>query len=200
MAYSSFVQDGCLSDMAVASVVNAPEQVRLGLVTVFTGDGKGKTTAAIGTAVRAAGHGLKVCIIFFFKGEMYSQGEVNTLGSLSNIDIHCFGVTDWIKKEGDNSVAAKQAQQALSTAGKMIASGHYDLVIMDEVNNAVDFGLIDSQDVLDILRTRPAKVDVLLTGRNADQRITAVADVVTEMQCVKHAFERGIGARLGIDY
>jgi len=172
----------------------------MGLVTVFTGDGKGKTTAAVGTAVRAVGHGLSACIIFFFKGNMFCQGEVKAFETLNGVDTFNFGVDDWIKGKDDNLVAAEQAHQALETSAKIINSERYDLVIMDEVNNAVDFGLIDVNDVLDVLKSRPTGVDVILTGRNAHKRILDASDTVTEMKCVKHAFERGIKARQGIDY
>ena len=175
-------------------------QHRVGFVTVFTGDGKGKTTAAVGTAVRAAGYGLRTCIVFFLKGAMFSQGEVKALEALGGIDTFSFGVNDWIKSNNDKSAAVGQARRALETSAEVIRSGRYDLIIMDEVNNAVDFGLIDVADVLDILRARPAKVDVILTGRNADKRLIEASDTVTEMKCVKHVFERGIKARSGIDY
>jgi len=189
-----------LTDAAIADNSDVSLQPRTGLVTVFTGDGKGKTTAAIGMVVRAAGYGLRVGIVFFFKGKMFSQGEVKALGSLSGVDICNFGVDNWVKKGDDNSAAAEQAQQALATSAKMIKSGLYDLVVMDEVNSAVDFGLIDVQDILDILHARPAEVDIILTGRNAHQKVIEASDITTEMKCVKHAFERGIKARQGIDY
>jgi cob(I)alamin adenosyltransferase len=189
-----------LTDKTIGNNNVGPLQLRTGLVTVFTGDGKGKTTAAMGTAVRAVGYGLNVCIIFFFKGNMFSQCEVRALATLSNVNICSFGVDDWIKSGTGNFAAAEQARQALAEAARAIKSKAYDLVIMDEVNNAVDFGLIEAQDVLDVLCTRPTDVDVILTGRNASQSIIEVADIVTEMKCVKHAFERGIKARQGIDY
>lgn len=175
-------------------------QPRKGLVTVFTGDGKGKTTAAIGTAVRAAGYGLRVFIIFFLKGKMFSQGEVTALSRFPNIETIGFGASNWIKKGAANVEANAQAQKALQASVEAVKSGRYDLVIMDEVNGAVDFGLIPVEDVLRTLEVRPDSVDVLLTGRHADQRIIDAADVVTEMRNVKHAFERGIKAREGIDY
>jgi cob(I)alamin adenosyltransferase len=173
---------------------------RKGLVTVFTGDGKGKTTAAIGTAVRAAGYGLRVFIVFFLKGKMFSQGEALALEIFPGIKTASFGASGWIKKGAVNAEASAQALKALETAGKAIASGEYDLVIMDEVNGAVDFGLISVEDVIKVITARPDSIDVILTGRHADSRIIEMADVVTEMVNVKHAFERGIKAREGIDY
>jgi len=173
---------------------------RRGLVTVFTGDGKGKTTAAIGTAVRAAGYGLRVYIIFFMKGKMFSQGEVKALSQFPNINLACFGQHGWVKKGAVNAEASAQARKALETAGKAIGSGDYDLVIMDEVNGAVDFGLIPVDDVVEMIAAKPESIDLILTGRRADSQIIQMADVVTEMVNVKHVFERGIKAREGIDY
>ena len=193
-------QNRYLTNMTVSSSSYVPITPRAGLVTVFTGDGKGKTTAAVGTAVRATGYGLKTCVIFFLKGKMFDQGEVKSLASLNGVDTYSFGVDDWVKKGENNPAAIEQARKALATAAKMIECECYDLVILDEINSAVDFGLIDAQNVLDILRMRPSKVDVILTGRNADKRIMEVADIITEMKCIKHAFERGIKARQGIDY
>jgi len=173
---------------------------RKGLVTVFTGDGKGKTTAAIGTAVRADGYGLRVFIVFFLKGKMFSQGEAQALAHFPNIKTASFGFNGWVKKGAVNAEASAQARQALETAGKAIVSGDYDLVIMDEVNGAVDFGLLPVEDIIQVVDARPESVDLILTGRHADSRIIQMADVVTEMVNVKHAFERGINARAGIDY
>jgi cob(I)alamin adenosyltransferase len=172
----------CVTD--VSDTLGEP---RRGLVTVFTGDGKGKTTAAIGTAVRAAGYGLRVYIIFFMKGKMFSQGEVKALSQFPNINLACFGQHGWVKK-------------ALDLARKIIAGDENDLVILDEINGAVDFGLIPVDDVVEMIAAKPESIDLILTGRRADSRIIQMADVVTEMVNVKHVFERGIKAREGIDY
>ena len=180
-----------------------PEPTKLprqGLVTVFTGDGKGKTTAAIGTAIRAAGYGLRVFIVFFLKGKMFSQGEALALERFPNIKTASFGADNWIKKSAVDAQARTQAVKAIQASRKAMAGGEYDLVIMDEVNGAVDFGLIPAEDVVGVLKAKPQDVDLILTGRHADSRIIEMADVVTEMVNVKHAFERGIKAREGIDY
>ena len=175
-------------------------QSRTGLVTVFTGDGKGKTTAAIGTIVRAAGYGIKVGVIFFLKGKMFSQGEVSVLKNLPTVTVFNFGIEQWLKKGQFDLSATQQARQALAKASEIIKSGDYELVVLDEINGAVDFGLISVSDVLSVLANRPKALDLILTGRNADAGIIEIADVVTEMNSIKHAFERGITARLGIDY
>lgn len=184
----------------VPGASDAARKPRSGLVTVFTGDGKGKTTAAIGTAVRAAGYGLRVFIVFFLKGKMFSQGEALSLERFPNIKTVSFGADRWIKKGAVNTQTRMQAAKALEAASRAIASGDYDLVIMDEVNGAADFGLIPVEGVIEIVAARPGNVDLILTGRHADARIIKMADVVTEMVNVKHAFERGIKAREGIDY
>ncbi len=173
---------------------------RVGLVTIFTGDGKGKTTAAIGTAVRAAGHGLRVFIVFFFKGKMFAQGEVKSLSQLPGVTTVSFGTTEWVKKGITNSEANAQAKKALEAAQSAVSSGRYDLVIMDEINSALDFGLIALDDVLGLIQSRPSHIDLILTGRNADKRVIDKADVVTEMVKVKHAYDCGVSAREGIDY
>ena len=184
----------------VTDASDTAQRPRKGLITVFTGDGKGKTTAAIGTAVRAAGYGLRVYIIFFMKGKMFSQGEVKALAQFPNIKLVCFGHQGWVKKKPANKEAREQAVKALNLAREVIAGNENDLVILDEINCAVDFGLIPVNDVTAMAASKPDSVDLILTGRHADARIVQMADVVTEMVNVKHAFERGIRAREGIDY
>jgi cob(I)alamin adenosyltransferase len=173
---------------------------RRGLITVFMGDGKGKTTAAIGTAVRAAGYGLRVYIVFFMKGKMFSQGEVKFLGQFPYIKMATFGQRTWIKKGSVSEEAREQARAALDLARKIVADGENDLVILDEINGAVDFGLVPVKAVMEIALGKPHNVDLILTGRHADASLVQMADVVTEMVNVKHAFKRGIKAREGFDY
>jgi cob(I)alamin adenosyltransferase len=170
------------------------------LITIFTGDGKGKTTAAIGTAVRAAGYGLRVYIILFMKGKMFSQGEVKALEQFPNIKVACFGQQSWIKKGSINQDAREQARKALGLARNVVSAGDSDLIILDEINGAVDFGLVPLGEVIEIVAGKPDNVDLILTGRHADARIIQMADIVTEMVNIKHAFEQGIKAREGFDY
>jgi cob(I)alamin adenosyltransferase len=173
---------------------------RQGLVTVFTGDGKGKTTAAIGTAVRAAGYGLRVFIVFFLKGNMFTQGEANALAKFPNVETASFGTSAWVLKGSVNPEAASQSAKALESAEKALTGGKYDLVILDEINGALDFGLITLEKVVELIVSRPPNVDLILTGRHADPAIIKIADVVTEMVNIKHAFDRGVLAREGFDY
>lgn len=171
-----------------------------GLVQVFTGEGKGKTTAALGTVLRAAGHGLKISIIFFIKGQS-SQGEYKTLTALPNVKVASFGLRQFIHKNNViNPIEKAQAQAALAAAREDITGGNYDLVVLDEINMAVFFNLLDVQDVLQLIKDRPPRVELILTGRKADEKIIAAADLVTEMTKIKHPYDKGIKARKGIEF
>jgi len=184
----------------VLSPANKQANTRIGSIIVFTGNGKGKTTAAIGTAVRASGHGYRICLVFFFKGNMSAMGEIFSLQKLKNCEINCFGVDKWIKIEGNEAEAKTAAKQALQYSVQAMESERFDMVVLDEINCATAFKLIAVQDVVDMLNKRKSHVDVILTGRHADERILAMADTVTEMKSIKHAYEHGIGARMGIEY
>jgi cob(I)alamin adenosyltransferase len=170
-----------------------------GLVQVFTGDGKGKTTAALGTILRAAGHGLKVFIVFFIKGD-YAYGEYNTLSLLPNVKLASFGLRQFIYSTNINPEEKRLAEAALAAAREAINSGRYDLVVLDEVNVAVDFHLIAVEDVIALIKNKPSQVELILTGRHADIRLIDIADLVTEMVKVKHPYDKGIKARKGIEY
>lgn len=170
-----------------------------GLVQVFTGDGKGKTTAALGTVLRAAGHGLKVFTVFFIKGD-YAYGEYNTLSLLPNVKLASFGLRQFIDSTNINPEEKKLAEAALAAAREAINSGRYDLVVLDEVNVAVDFHLIAAEDVIALIKNKPSHVELILTGRHADTRLIDIADLVTEMVKVKHPFDKGVKARKGIEY
>ena len=171
-----------------------------GLVQIFTGEGKGKTTAALGTVLRAAGHGLKISIIFFIKGRS-SQGEYKALAALPNVKVASFGLRQFIYKNNVINPAEKaQAQAALAAAREDITSGKFDLVVLDEVNVAIYFRLLEVQEVLRLIKDKPPQVELILTGRNADKKLIAAADLVTEMGKIKHPFDKGIKARKGIEF
>lgn len=171
-----------------------------GLVSIFTGDGKGKTTAAIGTAVRAAGHGLRVFIVFFMKSEDYLHGEANALSKLANVTMTSFGQTDWVNKDNVKPEHKEQAILALAAAREAILSGNYDLVVLDEVNVAINYKLISLDEVVKLINDKPQNVELILTGRYADPKLVQMADLVTEMLMIKHPYTRGVKARRGIDY
>jgi cob(I)alamin adenosyltransferase len=170
-----------------------------GLVQVFTGNGKGKTTAAVGTIVRAAGHGLKVFLVSFMKGS-YAYGEYKTLSHIPNVEIAQFGLRKFTDKTKINSEEKEQAEAALEAARKAVMNGSYDLVVLDEVNVALSYNLISLDKVIKLIEDKPPRVELILTGRNVDKKIIEIADLVTEMVKIKHPFDEGIKARKGIEY
>ena len=168
-----------------------------GFVQVYTGDGKGKTTAALGLALRAAGAGLKVYIGQFIKNADYS--ELTTLQRLADcITVQQFGRGCFLLTEPCQA-DIDAAHAALATIGAVLASGAFALVIADEINVACALGLINDQDILDLMARRPAGVELVLTGRGAPATVLARADLVTEMRPIKHYYEQGILARKGIE-
>jgi cob(I)alamin adenosyltransferase len=171
----------------------------MGLIHVYTGHGKGKTTAAMGQAMRAAGQGYKVYVVQFMKGWPY-YGELHTVGQHPNIVLKQFGRPDFVNKENPEPVDIRMAQEALDHARKIVRSGEYDLVILDEVNVALEWKLIELQDVLSLLDEKPEGVELIMTGRYAHPDVIARADLVTEMREIKHPYREGVLGRQGIDY
>jgi cob(I)alamin adenosyltransferase len=172
---------------------------RKGLVQVYTGNGKGKTTAAMGAIVRAAGHGLKVYLVSFMKGD-YAYGEYNTLSKIPNVEISTFGFRHLIDPTSIKPEEKEQAGMALAKAREAVCSGEYDLVVLDEVNVALGYNLIEVDDVIRLIEEKPPAVELILTGRYVDDRLIELADLVTEMVKVKHPYDKGIKARKGIEY
>ena len=170
-----------------------------GLVQIFTGDGKGKTSAALGVAIRALGHGLRVHITSFMKGD-YPYGEQQILALLPNISLARFGHQDFVDPANVKPEEKEQAGQALEDARRAVLSGDYDLVVLDEVNIAAAWNLVDVSDVVELVRQKPDNVELILTGRYADERLIEIADLVTEMREIKHPYKKGIPGRAGIDY
>ena len=169
-----------------------------GCVQVYTGNGKGKTTAALGLAFRAAGRGLRVCMFQFIKGGG-QYGEHLMADKLAPLmTIIQSGRPGWVNTK-DITEDRKTAQTALVQATQLLTSGDYDLMIMDEINGAVGFGLIDVEQVLELIRLKPDKVELVLTGRNAAPQVIEAADLVTEMREIKHYFSAGVPARTGIE-
>jgi cob(I)alamin adenosyltransferase len=171
---------------------------RTGYVQVYTGDGKGKTTAALGLALRAAGHGLHTYIGQFMKGQPY--GELVALRDHPFITIEQYGDPRCIRREEVTPMHVAQAHAGLERARAAMLSGQYDLVVLDEVNVAVWFGLLAVAEVLALLDQRPASVEMVLTGRRAPQELLERADLVTEMHEVKHYYQQGVMAREGIEW
>jgi cob(I)alamin adenosyltransferase len=170
-----------------------------GMIQVYTGDGKGKTTAALGLACRAVGYGLKVFIIQFMKGNI-RYGEVETAKRLiPYLTIRQMGREYLVRRENPDPEDIQCAQEALSLAGEIIRGGEYDIVILDEINVAVDLGLVNKEEVLKLMDERPSHVELILTGRYAAPEVIERADLVTEMKEIKHYFPKGIQAREGIE-
>jgi len=166
-------------------------------VQLYTGNGKGKTTAAIGLAVRAAGHGMKTYIGQFMKGQVY--GELTALKNHPFITIEQYGDTKCIRREDVTQNHIDQARLGLDRVTDAMLTGHYDILVMDEINVTVWFGLLSAEDVIDVLNHRPDNMEVILTGRNAPQEFIEAADLVTEMKEVKHYYTQGILARNGFE-
>jgi len=172
--------------------------LKLGLVQVYTGNGKGKTTSALGLAMRAVGHGFKVIMIQFMKGKV-NYGELNSAKKLG-IEIIQFGRPTFVDKDNPDPIDIEEARKALSFAKKILKEGKYDIVILDEINVALDFNLISLEDVLDLIESKPESVELILTGRYAHAKVVERADLVSEIIEIKHPYMKGVEARKGIEY
>ena len=173
-----------------------------GLTIVYTGKGKGKTTAALGIVLRAVGHKKKVCMIQFIKGSWH-YGEMNSSKRLEPefemiaVGKGFVGIIDDTSPKEDHIRIAKEA---IRLSNEKIQSGKYDIIILDEINYAINLDLVTVNDVLDIINTKPDNVDLILTGNHAREEIIARADLVTEMKEIKHPFQHSIKAKRGIDF
>ncbi|NMD43394.1 MAG: cob(I)yrinic acid a,c-diamide adenosyltransferase [Firmicutes bacterium] len=174
------------------------EEAKKGLVMVYTGDGKGKTTAAVGQALRALGHGYRVYMIHFMKGRDY--GEFLAAEKLAQLTIDRAGRDLFVKRGDPDPVDVELARDGFARARKAIDSGEYDLVVLDEINVAVDYGLIPLADLLELVEQKPAAVDLILTGRAASPELVRRADLVSEVLMIKHHYNEGVESRKGIEY
>jgi len=170
-----------------------------GLVQVYTGNGKGKTTAAFGLALRAIGRGLRVCIIQFIKGG-FDYGELYAIDRLPGLKLKAYGRGKFVDGKNPDKMDMDLAEEALRTAEKALEDSECDIVILDEINVALNLKLIKIENVLNLIRKKPAQVELVLTGRNAPSEIVQAADLVTEMVEVKHPYSKGFHARKGIEY
>ena len=173
-----------------------------GLVIVYTGNGKGKTTAALGLAMRAVGYDHKVCMLQFIKGSWH-YGEMDSSKKLEpNFELIAIG-KGFVGILDDNSPREeheKYAAEALRICREKIFSEKYNVVILDEVNYAINLGLIDVQEIIKLIKEKPSNLDLVLTGRDVKEEIVELADLVTEMKEIKHPFKSGIKAKKGIDF
>jgi cob(I)alamin adenosyltransferase len=175
---------------------------RVGLVVVLTGHGKGKTTAALGIALRAAGYDMKICIIGFVKGDTYS-GEIDGIKQVApNVELHLTGKGFCGVRGDPHSLEEHRAnaQEAIELAREKIFSGKYDMVILDEIHNALHLKLVDLPQILALIDEKPPLMHLILTGRDAHPEIIRRAHTVTEMKEIKHAFRQGIEPQKGVDY
>ncbi len=175
---------------------------KVGLIIVITGHGKGKTTSALGIALRAVGYGIKVCIIEFIKGDMYS-GEIDGIKRLSpNVELHLTG-KGFCGIRGDPyhyKEHRANAQNALKLANEKMLSKKFDILILDEINNALQLKLVDLSQVLELIEDKPQLMHLILTGRDAHPEVIKRAHTVTEMKEIKHAYRQGIEPQKGMDY
>ncbi len=175
--------------------------VRKGLIIVNTGPGKGKTTAAMGTALRAVGNGMKVLMLQFLKGSWH-YGELDAVKAFDNNFVMKQLGRGFVKVGGAETDPEdiRMVKEAWAEAESAISSGEWDLVVLDEINYAISYKMLDPEKVAAFLRKKPDMVHVILTGRNAHPTIIDLADTVTEMKQVKHAYEKGVMAQRGIEY
>lgn len=192
-------------------------ELREGLVQVYTGKGKGKTTAALGLGLRASGHGLKVKMIQFLKGGNYT-GELKAIKNLTNFkidqfgkkcsysekiqrgEIECTGCGDCFVTANNRDEHKKFVKEAYQYSKKVLTEAKSDIVILDEINNALEFNFLTNEEVLKLIEHKSAKTELVLTGRGLPAEILAAADLVTEMKKIKHPFTEGISSRRGIEY
>ncbi|HSC70365.1 MAG TPA: cob(I)yrinic acid a,c-diamide adenosyltransferase [Candidatus Methylomirabilis sp.] len=175
---------------------------RRGLVVVITGNGKGKTSSALGMALRACGHGMRVCIIQFMKGDLYA-GEWDGIKKMAcEIELHATG-KGFCGIQGNPYPWAEHrdnAQDAVDLVHEKMATGAFDLMILDEINNSLKLKLVDLEQVLEIIRAKPPLMHLVLTGRDAHPEVIELADTVSEIREIKHAYRQGIEPQPGIDY
>ncbi|MCI5123221.1 MAG: cob(I)yrinic acid a,c-diamide adenosyltransferase [Candidatus Electrothrix sp. AR5] len=170
-----------------------------GLILIFTGHGKGKTTAALGMTMRAAGHGMKTCFIQFIKGS-WKYGEMEALARFrEEVDFHVLG-RGFTWKSDDVEKDTASARQAWGKAKEAIMSGDYDTVVLDEFTYLLSYGMIEKEEALEVFRSKPADLHICITGRDAVKELVELADMVTEMQPVKHPYQQGITAQKGVEF
>jgi cob(I)alamin adenosyltransferase len=179
--------------------VSPTSSSRKGLIQVFSGEGKGKTSAALGSVIRAIGNGLRVFIVAFMKAG-HPSGEWDVLSGLQNVRVARFGAGPLVNPANIKPQDKEEAIKALTAARQAMLSGNYDLVVLDEVNVAVAWELIKLEDVISLIEDKPPEIELILTGRGADKEIVKMADLVTEMLNIKHPYDEGIAARKGFEY
>jgi cob(I)alamin adenosyltransferase len=175
-------------------------KMKKGLVQIYTGDGKGKTTAALGLAFRAAGHGYQTKFIQFMKGQI-KYGELKAAKKFKGlIEIVQAGRKDFVSKKNPARIDIDLAQKAIKLAEAEIKKGKVDILVLDEINCALDFKLVTLKQVKDLVRAKPENMELILTGRRAHRELIRLADLVTEMRPVKHYWDKGVYSRKGVEF
>ena len=169
-----------------------------GQIIINTGDGKGKSTAAFGVVARGLGHGKKICVIQFIKSPG-DYGEVNFFRDKANIEWHIEG-RGFTWNSDDLEKDKEIAQKGFELAKEKILSDEYDLIVLDEITYLTNYNFIDIEEFIDTLRNKPESLDIIITGRNADSKLVEMADTVTEMFKIKHAFDNGVTAKKGLEF
>lgn len=192
-----------MTDNCANNLIN-PNWAKHGYIQVYTGDGKGKTTASLGLAMRALGRCWKVLIIMFTKGGD-DYGELNSFRNLSpeisqNLTIVQAGLDRIVYQNNKTEADSSEIRKGWELAKKAIQNDEYNLIILDEANIAIDMGFIDLNEMIDILKNKPEEMEIVLTGRNAKQEIIDIAHLVSEIKPIKHYWDTGIAARKGIEY
>jgi len=182
-----------------SKILNGQSTNKLGLVQIYTGEGKGKTTAALGLGLRAIGKGYKVYMIQFMKGDI-DYGEILSTKNIDGFTIEQFGRADFVDRDNPEEIDIGFARKALERAQEILIGKKCDILILDEVNVALDWKLIKLNDIIQLIKNKPKKIELILTGRYADPKLIELADLVTEMKEIKHPFHHGILARDGIEH
>lgn len=172
---------------------------KIGTVQVYTGNGKGKTTAALGLCLRSLGHGFKIFVLQFMKGSD-RYGEYKIAEQLPGFELKQVGRDEFVKRENPDSTDVELAQEGYRIALDKIKSNNYDLIVLDEIIIAVDFGLVELEQLIELIEIKPVRLELVLTGRYASKDIIDRAQLVTEVKEVKHHFAAGIYARRGVEY
>ena len=178
--------------------MSAHEKSDRGMLVVYTGNGKGKTTAALGAVMRALGRGMKPAVVQFIKGK-WKTGERVFAQTLPELVFEVMG-RGFTWESEDLSRDKQAAQEAWAESAKLISSGAHEMVVLDELTYVLQFGFVSMDEVLPVITGRPPHVHVIVTGRNAPEPLLNAADLITEMTCVRHPFDRGIRAQKGLDF
>jgi cob(I)alamin adenosyltransferase len=183
---------------AGSGVPGEGRETRQGILLVITGNGKGKTTAAFGSALRALGHGFSIAVIQFMKGRIY--GELAVLRNRLGVEVWQYGRNAFVDPKNPDPRDRELARQGLDKAWEIVRGGRHDLLILDEINVVSDFGFVPVEELLELAKARPRWMDLIWTGRNAPDAMVEAADTVSEVREIKHHYRKGIESRAGMEY